>query len=257
MPWKPNQETIPGEFLEPVPKVSRIGDFAFLLLGISCMAFALQEGGAALIILPFGIASTAAGIWLLLHRNRMLLPPTIAVRIDSELKSRLGQQACTPKTRTAFISAYLSAVSKLRAMTRDLWLAGFSVGRGTYDTYDSSAHFSATGSDVAVSVTPTTEERFTVRVSGLTDTQRDGVVNMLGVHTTSEPNFIRTQRDSAEAALESQETSDPQVEDFHTGSADATAAAIEYLYTQVVRLESDYALTAQLKCKLGRTHDRD
>lgn len=257
MPWKPNQETVPGEFLEPVPKVSRIGDFAFLLLGIACMAFALQEGGAALIILPFGIASTAAGIWLLLHRNRMLLPPTIAVRIDSELKSRLGQQACTPKTRTAFMSAYLTAVSKLHAMTRDLWLAGFSVGRGSQDTYASSAHFRATGSDVAVLVTPTTEERFTVCVSGLTDTQRDGVAAALGVHATSEPDVTRMPGDSAEAALDSQETGDPQVEVFHTGSADATATAIEHLFTRVVRLQSDYALTARLACKLGRTHDRD
>ena len=64
-----DKSEVPAEFIVPVSTRRRVAGIGFLLVGLVVMGYAVRVGGAALGVLPFGIAVTAASIWLLSRRQ--------------------------------------------------------------------------------------------------------------------------------------------------------------------------------------------
>ena len=219
---------MPRDFVEPVSMARRIADIGFLVFGLSVVGYALCAGGAALLVLPFGIAVTAAAVWLLSRRHRMRPPPAIAKMLDEALTLRLGLAASTPDARAEYIRGYLEGVGELRGSMRGLWFAGFGVGRGTHDVHDPFVHFSVPGREVLAAVTPSGGEHFSVRVAGLTEAERD----------------------AAQQGFDVQRTRDPEVLALGKLTPHETVNAVEHLFGDALGLGAGYELTARLTCRL-------
>ena len=127
-----------ADFAVPISVTRRITDFAVLVGGVLIIVYSIRVGDAAFLLLPFGIAVSGAGLWLLSRKKRRLPPPKLAKRFGAALAERIGNAASTPEGRSHYIHEYLKGVQELKQLTDGVWEVA---GRGMHGDYEAIVHF--------------------------------------------------------------------------------------------------------------------
>jgi hypothetical protein len=117
---KADREPTAADFAEPISARHRTMDFAVLVGGVLIIVFSVCVGGAALLLVPLGIAAIGIALWLLSREKRSLPPPKPAETFGDLMAERIGHGASTPEGRSHYIHEYVRGVQELNHLAQEI-----------------------------------------------------------------------------------------------------------------------------------------